>query len=138
MKLYDIRGRLVNKSVTRYKIDWDAACRSKLQYNVKQFFKTFWYGQICYEEFPVYGTRMKVDLVNMTKRIAVETQGAQHDSFNKLFHNNSRANYLRSITRDHDKRIWLENNNFKVLEIFEEDLKSLSKKYISDKFEIDI
>ena len=138
VKLYDIRGRLVNKSVTRYKIDWDAACRSKLQYNVKQFFKTFWYGQICYEEFPVYGTRMKVDLVNMTKRIAVETQGAQHDSFNKFFHNNSRANYLRSITRDHDKRIWLENNNFKVLEIFEEDLKSLSKKYISDKFEIDI
>ena len=138
MKLYDIRGRLVNKSVTRYKIDWDAACRSKLQYSVKQFFKTFWYGQICYEEFPVYGTRMKVDLVNMTKRIAVETQGAQHDSFNKFFHNNSRANYLRSITRDHDKRIWLENNNFKVLEIFEEDLKSLSKKYISDKFEIDI
>ncbi len=138
MKLYDIRGRLVNKSVTRYKINWDAACRSKLQYNVKQFFKTFWYGQICYEEFPVYGTRMKVDLVNMTKRIAVETQGAQHDSFNKFFHNNSRANYLRSITRDHDKRIWLENNNFKVLEIFEGDLKSLSRKYISDKFEIDI
>tara|TARA_R100001015_G_C4588074_1_gene143830 strand:- start:502 stop:918 length:417 start_codon:yes stop_codon:yes gene_type:complete len=138
VKLYDIRGRLVNKSVTRYKINWDAACRSKLQYNVKQFFKTFWYGQICYEEFPVYGTRMKVDLVNMTKRIAVETQGAQHDSFNKFFHNNSRANYLRSITRDHDKRIWLENNNFKVLEIFEGDLKSLSRKYISDKFEIDI
>ena len=138
MKLYDIRGRLVNKSVNKYKINWNASCRSKLQYNVKQFFKTFWYGQICYEEFPVYGTRMKVDLVNMTKRIAVETQGAQHDSFNKFFHNNSRANYLRSITRDHDKRIWLENNNFKVLEIFEEDLKSLSKKYISDKFEIDI
>ena len=138
MKLYDIKGRLVNKSVTKYRIKWDGECRSNFQYEVKQFFKKFWYGQICYEEFPVYGTRMKVDLINMTKRIAVEVQGAQHEQFNKFFHNNSRANYLKSITRDHDKIAWLENNNFKVLEIFEADLASLSKKYIFDKFEVSI
>ena len=138
MKLYDIKGRLVNKSVTKYRIKWDADCRSNFQYEVKQFFKKFWYGQICYEEFPVYGTRMKVDLINMTKRIAVEAQGAQHEEFNKFFHNNSRANYLKSITRDHDKIVWLENNNFKILEIFESDLASLSKKYIFDKFEVSI
>ena len=138
MKLYDIKGRLVNKSVSKYRINWEGKCRSNLQFEVKQFFKTFWSGQICYEEFPVYGTRMKVDLINMTKRIAVETQGAQHESFNKFFHNNSRANYLRSITRDYDKVVWLENNDFKVLEIFEEDLASLSKKYILDKFEVSI
>lgn len=138
MKLYDIKGRLVNKSVSKYRVDWEGKCRSNIQFEVKQFFKTFWYGQICYEEFPVYGTRMKVDLINMTKRIAVETQGAQHESFNKFFHNNSRANYLRSITRDYDKIVWLENNNFKILEIFEADLASLSKEYIFDKFEISI
>jgi|TARA_B100001778_G_scaffold174245_1_gene143339 hypothetical protein len=138
VKLYDIKGRLVNKSVTKYRIKWDGECRSNFQYEVKQFFKKFWYGQICYEEFPVYGTRMKVDLINMTKRIAVEVQGAQHEQFNKFFHNNSRANYLKSITRDHDKIVWLENNNFKVLEIFEADLASLSKKYIFDKFEVSI
>jgi len=138
VKLYDIKGRLVNKSVTKYRIKWDGECRSNFQYEVKQFFKKFWYGQICYEEFPVYGTRMKVDLINMTKRIAVEVQGAQHEQFNKFFHNNSRANYLKSITRDHDKIVWLENNNFKILEIFEADLASLSKKYIFDKFEVSI
>ena len=138
MKLYDIRGRLINKSVTKYRIKWDGECRSNFQYEVKQFFKKFWHGQICYEEFPVYGTRMKVDLINMTKRIAVEVQGAQHEQFNKFFHNNSRANYLKSITRDHDKIVWLENNNFKILEIFESDLASLSKKYIFDKFEVSI
>ena len=138
MRLFNINGREQKKNVSKYVIDWNKKSRSKVQFAVKKFLEPFWNSQIVYEEFPVYGTRMKVDLVNMTKRIAVETQGAQHDSFNKFFHNNSRANYLRSITRDHDKRIWLENNNFKVLEIFEEDLKSLSKKYISDKFEIDI
>ena len=138
MKLYDVKGRLVNKSVSKYRIDWEGKCRSNLQFEVKQFFKTFWYGQICYEEFPVYGTRMKVDLINMTKRIAVETQGSQHESFNKFFHNNSRANYLRSIVRDYNKVVWLESNNFKILEIFEQDLASLSRKYILDKFKVSI
>ena len=138
MKLYDISGKLKYKSVQKYRIKWDAECRSNLQYEVKQFFKAHWMGQICYEEFPVYGTRMKVDMINMTKRIAVEVQGAQHDSFNKFFHNNSRANYLSSIKRDYDKRVWLESNDFKVLEVFEEDLPSLSKKYIMQKFEISI
>jgi|TARA_R110002020_G_scaffold90608_8_gene220696 hypothetical protein len=138
VKLYDISGKLVNKGVTKYRVKWEKECRSKFQYNVKQFFKTFWYGQVCYEEFPVYGTRMKVDLVNMTKRIAVESQGDQHESFNKFFHNNSRANYLRSMTRDHDKRIWLENNDFKIIEIFEKEVNLLSKEYILDKFGIDI
>tara|TARA_Y100000004_G_C8789554_1_gene358606 strand:+ start:149 stop:565 length:417 start_codon:yes stop_codon:yes gene_type:complete len=138
MKLYDITGRLVNRNVGRYKIDWDAKCRSKFQFEVKQFFKSFWFGQICYEEFPVYGTRMKVDLINMTKRIAVEVQGAQHDEFNKFFHNNSRATYLRSITRDSDKRKWLENNDFKVLEILPKDLPELSRKYIKEKFSVSI
>ena len=38
---------------------------------------------------------MKVDLINMTKRIAVEAQGAQHDQFNKFFHGMlSRGVYL--------------------------------------------
>jgi hypothetical protein len=138
VKLYDVKGRLVNKSVSKYRIDWEGKCRSNLQFEVKQFFKTFWYGQICYEEFPVYGTRMKVDLINMTKRIAVETQGSQHESFNKFFHNNSRANYLRSIVRDYNKVVWLESNNFKILEIFEQDLASLSRKYILDKFKVSI
>jgi len=47
---------------------------------------------------------MKVDMINMTKRIAVEVQGAQHESFNKFFHGNSRANYLKSIKRDYHKK----------------------------------
>ena len=138
MKLYDIKGRLVNKSVTKYRIKWDAECRSNFQFEVKQFFKTYWYGQICYEEFPVYGTRMKVDLINMTKRIAVEVQGAKNYKFNNFFHNNSRAIYLRSITRDYEKRTWLESNKFKILEIIDEDLPLLSRSYIQEKFEINI
>jgi len=81
---------------------------------------------------------MKVDMINMTKRIAVEAQGPQHESFNKFFHGNSRANYLKSIKRDHHKMVWLENNNFKILEITQEDLASLSPEYILEKFSVNM
>ena len=136
MKLYNIAGKLAYKSVNKYRIEWEKECRSNIQFEVKQFFKPYWVNHICYEEFPVYGTRMKVDMINMTKRIAVEVQGAQHESFNKFFHGNSRANYLKSIKRDYHKRVWLENNNFKLLEITKEDLASLSRGYILEKFEV--
>tara|TARA_Y100000004_G_scaffold53910_1_gene59987 strand:- start:8715 stop:9131 length:417 start_codon:yes stop_codon:yes gene_type:complete len=138
MRLYNIYGKLVNKNVVKYKVDWDKPCRSKIQFNVKSFFKDYWSGHICYEEFPVFGSRLKVDLINFTRKIAVEVQGEQHNEFNKFFHNNSRDKYLESIQRDMKKIQWLEMNEFKVLEVTKEDLPELSRKYIFDTFGIDI
>ena len=40
---------------------------------------------------------MTVDILNATKKIAIEVQGKQHTEFNKFFHNNSRADYLNGI-----------------------------------------
>ena len=138
MRLYNIYGKLVNKNVVKYKVDWDKPCRSKIQSNVKSFFKDYWSGHICYEEFPVFGSRLKVDLINFTRKIAVEVQGEQHNEFNKFFHNNSRDKYLESIQRDMKKIQWLEMNEFKVLEVTKEDLPELSRKYIFDTFGVDI
>ena len=138
MRLYNIYGKLVNNNVVKYKVDWDKPCRSKLQFNVKSFFKDYWSGHICYEEFPVFGSRLKVDLINFTRKIAVEVQGEQHNEFNKFFHNNSRDKYLESIQRDMKKIQWLEMNEFKVLEVTKEDLPELSRKYIFDTFGVDI
>jgi|TARA_R100001443_G_scaffold6276_2_gene15059 hypothetical protein len=138
MRLYNIYGKLVNKNVVKYKVDWDKPCRSKIQFNVKSFFKDYWSGHICYEEFPVFGSRLKVDLINFTRKIAVEVQGEQHNEFNKFFHNNSRDKYLESIQRDMKKIQWLEMNEFKVLEVTKEDLPELSRKYIFDTFGVDI
>ena len=76
---------------------------------------------------------MKVDMINATKKIAVEVNGEQHSSFNKFFHNNSRANYLKSIKRDWRKTEWLEKNDFTIIEIYPKDLKKLSPEYIEKK-----
>lgn len=138
MRLLNINGKLVNKNVNRYRINWDGKSRSNLQFKFKQFFYPYWKNHIVFEEFPVYGSMMKVDIFNATKKIAIEIQGNQHESFNKFFHDNSRLKYLQSIKRDVAKSKWIEINNFKYLELYESDLKNLSPQYIEDKFAINI
>ena len=137
MRLYNIRGRQVNKNVSRYLIDWDKKSRSNLQFKVKQFLKPFWEKQIVYEEFPVFGTRMKVDIVNVTKFIAVEVNGQQHGSYNKFFHN-SRYGYFQSISRDVKKEEWLEKNGFEVITVEYDEVDFLTEEFIKEKFDISI
>jgi len=138
MRLLNINGKLVNKNVRRCSINWEGKSRSNLQFKFKQFFYPFWKNHIVYEEFPVYGTMLKVDILNATKKIAVEIQGNQHESFNEFFHQNSRLKYLESIKRDVKKEKWLKINNFKFLELYESDLNNLSSQYIEEKFGISI
>jgi len=133
MRLLNINGTLVNKNVRKNLINWEGKSRSKLQFKFKQFFYSYWKNHIVYEEFPVYGTMLKVDILNATKKIAIEIQGNQHESFNEFFHDNSRLKYLQSIKRDVKKEKWLEMNEFKFLELYEADLKKLSPQYIEEK-----
>jgi very-short-patch-repair endonuclease len=136
MRLKTLNGKLVNKNVSKYLINWDGKSLSKVQFATKQFFKKFWLNDIVYEEFPVYGTRLKVDIFNATKKIAVEVQGGQHYDYNPFFHNNSRLNYLKGMKRDMTKLNWLEINNYKLIEIKESEVKDLSKDFIEQNFDI--
>ena len=136
MRLYDINGRLKKKAVSQYLIDWDGKSRSKIQFNTKQFLKPYWRNSIIYEEFHVYGSLMKVDILNVSRKIAVEVNGKQHDKFNKFFHANSRVKFLESIKRDMVKREWLEKNGFLVIEIEEDEVKDLSEEFFIKKFNL--
>ncbi len=138
MRLFNVNGRLQKKNVSKYLIKWNKKSRSKVQFKTKKFLEPFWKGQIVYEEFPVYGSRMTVDILNATKKLAIEVQGKQHGEFNKFFHNNSRLKYLEGIKRDIKKAEWLENNGFILLEIEEDEVESLSLKFFLDKFGMSI
>jgi very-short-patch-repair endonuclease len=138
MRLYNIYGRLVSRNVQRYRINWDKKSRSKIQFKIKQLLKPFWENQIVYEEFPVYGSKMKVDILNATKKVAVEIQGRQHSEFNKFFHKNSRTEYLQSIKRDQEKALWLQQNSFELIEITEEEIKNSSEEYLLKYFKKDL
>ena len=136
MRLYNVNGRLQSRGVSKYLINWNKKSRSKLQKRAKDFFRAHWKAHVVYEEFPVYGSLMKVDILNATLKIAVEVNGPQHSTFNKFFHNNSRAKYLRSIKRDWEKAKWLEKNGYKLIELEESDLEDLSKSYIMKVFDV--
>jgi hypothetical protein len=137
MRLYSVTGRLVNKNVSKYLIDWDKKSRSKIQFKIKQFLKEHWENHMVYEEFPVYGTRLKVDILNATKKIAIEVNGNQHTSFNKFFHK-TRGNFLRSLQRDHKKLEWLKVNDFELIEIEEKEVPLVNYEFIKDKFGVKI
>lgn len=133
MRLYDIRGRLVYHNINKYLINWDGPSPSKLQKRVKDFLRPYWQRHLVYEELIVYGSRMRVDFFNATKKQAIEVNGSQHDSYNNFFHKN-RMNYFMSIKRDVKKAEWLEKNGFKLIELEEDDIPFLSPEYIKEKF----
>tara|TARA_R100000008_G_scaffold85908_1_gene77117 strand:- start:12806 stop:13225 length:420 start_codon:yes stop_codon:yes gene_type:complete len=136
MRLLNVNGRLVNKNVQKHRIKWDDKSASKVQFRAKQFFKEYWKSHVVYEEFPVYGTRLRVDLINFTKKIAIEVHGQQHFKFNKFFHSNSRIKFFQSMKRDWEKTEWLELNDIKLVELEEKDVDQLSIDFLEDKFNV--
>jgi hypothetical protein len=114
-------------SVQKYAIDWDGSSRSKFQKSVKDFLKEYWNRHVVFEEFPVAGTRMTLDLYNANKKIAVEVQGGQHTRHVPFFHGKYKNNYLMQLKRDHQKQDFCNLNNIQLVEIYEKD--KLSKHF---------
>lgn len=137
MNLLNVKGKLVKKNVNRYAIKWDGKSKSIIQFKVKQFLKPFWRAHLVYEEFPVFGTRLQVDILNASYKIAIEVQGEQHSQFH-YFHGGEPMNYLTGVKRDVQKAEWLENNGFKLVEINHDEIESLSCKFFKEKFDIDL
>lgn len=135
MILLDLKGRKKNVHISKYKIDWSSQRASVPQYRTKQFLKEFWNGDSVCEEFVIPASRLRVDLINFSKMIAVEVSGQQHESFSKFFHK-SRIGFIKSIKRDFQKIKWLELNNIKLIEIYDYETLNLNKKEIEEKFSI--
>ena len=120
MKFCKLNGKTVYKNISKYLIKWDGESKSKLQFSVKQFLKPFWSRCVCYEEMPLAGTKLSLDIVNLTKGIAVEVHGDQHKDYVKYFHGN-REGFVRQIERDVRTGEWCQMNNLLLVEIYTDD-----------------
>lgn len=130
-------GRIVNVNVTKKPINWEKPSCSKIQTTAKKFLKSYWQSHICCEEFVIPGSRMRVDFINFTRKLAVEVSPqSHHGEYNPFFHK-TRAGYRDSIKRDWHKLEWLEKNGFKLIELFEQDF-PLTREFFKEKYQIDI
>ena len=137
MTILDLKGRSVKKNFNKYLIQWGKQSASKSQFQVKQFLKQYWQYDIVFEEFPVPGTKLRMDFYNANKRIAVEYNGEQHDKYVPFFHG-GRAGFLGSINRDMQKLDFCTVNSITQIELTPSDLKDLSKELVKNKFGIDL
>jgi len=115
----------------KYIINWEGKSKSNVQWRVKQFLFSYWRHDVVFEELRIVGTRLSLDIYNANKKIAVEVQGRQHQTYNPYFHGNNRQNWLSQLKRDDLKLEFCLTNGIKLVEIYETDVldKELFQKY---------
>lgn len=138
MQFVTLKGRKKNVPVQRYALEWDGDSLSKFQFKVKQFLRQYWSGCVMYEELPVAGTRMTIDLFNATRRIAVECDGKQHTEYNPHFHRGSASAYSEQVSRDNSKDEYCRRNGITMVRVFEDDLPDLSRRWFRDNYSIEL
>lgn len=129
MKIKNIFGKEVSKSFKKYKIDWDRKVSSP-QKRVKDIIKKYWLGSDCYEELYIPNSKLRIDLFNASDKTVIEVSPIQHQQYNAFLHG-SRLNYLEAQKRDLQKIDWCNINNFKYIEIDEQDLKGSDEDILS-------
>ena len=133
-----VSDKIVTLRTSKYIIDWEKDGNSSLEKMFRDLIHPFWTNYIVLFQPRIPGSLLKLDFLNVNKKLVVEIDGEQHGKFNAFFHNKSRANYLSSIKRDLEKEKWCERNSIKLLRLNEEDLQCFSLKYIQKKFGISL
>ena len=123
-------NKIIDVKVAKYLIDWDVKVTrggwrnfGAFQFNVKKLLRPFWEDEIVLEEFQVPGIRgqrrCSIDILNLTRKIAVEVSGVAH--IKKSWSHKTNDCFLGQLKRDEFKLDWAELNGFRMVEIYEDD-----------------
>lgn len=135
MKLTKLIGSKIINVVIKGDIDWDKKV-SKPQKSVKDFLFPFWKFDQVTEEFVIPGSILRIDLFNITKKIAIEVSPDEyHITFNQWLHKN-RSKFLSKIKSDEMKREWCKRNSINLVELYSEEIKNLSEELFKTKYNI--
>lgn len=134
MKFFKPNSKIqVNVNVTEYLIDWEPKREvSKPQAAVKAFLRPYWRSHVVLEELRVPGTKMRIDLINLTRRLAIEISPSGSHAWNPFFHKD-RSKFGRAVARDLSKIDWCAQNGFTLIELGDEDLADLTAKMFLEK-----
>ena len=130
-------NREVWVNISKYRVDWEKPCRSKFQTEVKKFLYPYLKTHIVAEELRLPKTRLTVDLVDFTTKVAYEIQGKQHQEYVSFFQGNP-TNLFKQWGRDAKKEKFLEHNGYTLIQILPDDLEKLSVKFFKEKFGVNL
>lgn len=131
MKFYGLNSkREVNVNITPYLIDWDHKVSSP-QKMVSDFLRPYWKTHVVLSEFRIPRSLLRVDILNLSIKCAVEVSPKGSHSYNPFFHK-SKANFGAAMKREIGKADWLEKNGFKLVEVFDEDFARLSREWFHE------
>jgi hypothetical protein len=137
MKFRTPTNRFKDIPIHHYRVDWGAPQGSQFSRDVLLFLYPYWRHDVVLSELPVAGTKLRYDFVNVSKRIVIETDGAQHDDPLNFRHEGSGAKWLHQIKRDVLKDQCAESNGFKMVRIKPTDM-PLTKAFFNHQFDIDL
>lgn len=123
MRIKNIFGRQVNRSFAKYRVDWDRKV-SGPQKMVKDIIRPYWIADDVYEELLIPNSILRVDLINFSKRVAIEVSPKSSHGYNEFFIKN-RSNFLAFKKRELEKFRWFEINGIKGIELTDRDLKGV-------------
>lgn len=132
MKWLNKSGKEFSFADKRYLINWDKPAPSKGSQEVKDFLGANYRFWTWFEEYRVPGTKLKVDFLSTTSKVAIEFHGRQHSQFVKHWHG-SKSGFLGHIKRDVKKEELLLKNGFCFIELYDEDLELLSKSWFESR-----
>jgi hypothetical protein len=97
-------------------------------------------NDLWYEEFsvrPYLSTKYRLDLLNLTRRVAIECNGDQHVSVSDYFHSGDKSIFYEHLRRDREKELWCEKNSFIHIPVYTStplDMEFFKNKYPSIKW----
>lgn len=124
----------INRNINekKYQIRWQGPSLSVFQRKIKIFFSDYWDKDSVGEEVLLPNTKLRVDIMNFTRKIAIECNGQFHSKFTPYLQKDLNT-FRKQVARDVLKEHLLELNGFRVIEIYEKNM-PLSEEWILNTF----
>lgn len=118
MTFKGLDGRIYNKRINtaKYRRKKKSECKSKGQYELGKYLAKHFRGSTVLEEFPCYGTSLRLDFFIPSLKVAFEYDGPQHSEYNEFFHS-SLAGFARTVKNDARKEEWCDINDILLFRI---------------------
>lgn len=115
MKFKDLSGRIHTLNLSDYRVSPnDTRPRSSLHLRCRDLLKKLFPFDPIYEEVLIPGEQLFLDFFLPSRKLAIEVQGQQHDTYVHFFHG-SQAGFKKAQANDRRKEELASLNNIKLI-----------------------